>query len=151
MLLRLVRAGRIAAWVRRWHHLDRAPCELDPLLATQQLQQDEHSLVRTQGSEQTNLILQRALQDPHARTGFGAAASVGQSARFGRGSHKKRCGRLVCTADCKFYATDAYSDRAHRRSSYGLAAPLTPSPPKEKTAAGQDQTRQSCTGDGAGD
>src|SRR5262249_16225279 len=53
----------------RINRLDRAPCQLDTLLTTQQLQQDEHPLVRTQGSEQADLILQRALQNlhPHAR------------------------------------------------------------------------------------
>jgi hypothetical protein len=53
----------------RSNRLDRVPCKLDTLLPAQQLQQNEHSLVRTQGSEQPNLILQRALQNlhPHAR------------------------------------------------------------------------------------
>jgi hypothetical protein len=51
------------------NRLDRAPCEVDPLLPAEQLQQYEHSFVRTQGSEQSNVILQRALQNlhPHAR------------------------------------------------------------------------------------
>src|SRR5215471_20158643 len=40
-----------AAAKRKWpadysNRLDRVPCKLDPLLATQQLQQDEHPLVR---------------------------------------------------------------------------------------------------------
>ena len=50
------------------NRLDRIPRQFDPLLAAEQLQQYEHSLVRTQGSEQSNLILQRALQNlhPHA-------------------------------------------------------------------------------------
>ena len=29
------------------NHLDRIPCKLDPLLATQQLQQNEHAFMRT--------------------------------------------------------------------------------------------------------
>jgi hypothetical protein len=33
-----------------------------PVAPAKQLQQDEHPLVRTQGGEQSNLIVQRALQ-----------------------------------------------------------------------------------------
>ena len=40
--------------------VDRAPGELDPLLPTQQLQQYQHPLVRTQGREHANLFAQRA-------------------------------------------------------------------------------------------
>jgi hypothetical protein len=40
--------------------LDRIPCELDPLLPTEQIQQDEDPLCEHKSAEQTNLILQRA-------------------------------------------------------------------------------------------
>src|SRR5262249_14246894 len=51
------------------NRLDRTPCELDPLLATQQLQQAEQAFVRTQGSEHSDLLAQRAADDPHAHAG----------------------------------------------------------------------------------
>ena len=57
--------GAAAAWPpapQLLNRLDRIPCELDPLLPAQQLQQDKHPLMRTQGSEQSNLILQRAAE-----------------------------------------------------------------------------------------
>jgi hypothetical protein len=57
------------------HRLDRAPCELDRSLATEQLQQDEHPLVGAQSAEQTNLIVQRALQHLHPHTGREPAQS----------------------------------------------------------------------------
>jgi hypothetical protein len=41
---------------RHSNRLDRAPRKLDPLLAAQQLQQYQHALVRTQGSEQPDLL-----------------------------------------------------------------------------------------------
>jgi hypothetical protein len=50
------------------NRLDRIPRQLDPLLATQQLQQDKHAFVRTQSREQPNLIVQRALQNLHPHT-----------------------------------------------------------------------------------
>ena len=50
--------------------LDRSLCELDTLLSAKQIQQNKHAFVRTQSTEQTNMILQRALQNPHARTRF---------------------------------------------------------------------------------
>jgi len=69
--------GGTAAWplapqlkARYSNRLDHIPRELDTLLPAEQLQQNEHPFMRTQGSEQTNVILQRALQDPHARTRF---------------------------------------------------------------------------------
>src|SRR5262249_24275338 len=51
------------------HHLDRAPCKLDRSLPTEQLKQDEHPLVRTQGTKQANLLAQRAT-NPHPHTRF---------------------------------------------------------------------------------
>src|SRR5262249_26801100 len=47
----------VAALPVSLHHLDRVPPELDRSLPTEQLQQDEHPFVRTQGAEQTNLIV----------------------------------------------------------------------------------------------
>src|SRR5262249_48258457 len=49
------------------NRLDRAPCELDPLLPTEQIQQNKHPLVRLQKREYSNLLAQRAADHPHAR------------------------------------------------------------------------------------
>ena len=47
--------------------LDRAPCELDPLLPAEQLQQHKHAFVRAQGAEQTNLIAEQTADHSHPR------------------------------------------------------------------------------------
>src|SRR5262245_11158877 len=52
----------------RINRLDRIPRELDPLLATQQLQQDEHPFVRTQRGKHSDLFAQRAADHPHPHT-----------------------------------------------------------------------------------
>jgi hypothetical protein len=46
-----------------------------PVAPAKQLQQDEHPLVRTQGGEQSNLIVQRALQN-FTRMGVAAVAGL---------------------------------------------------------------------------
>ena len=79
---RSFRTARPHGFGPRSHRLDRVPRKLNPALGTEQLQQDEHPLVRTQGSEQSNLILQRALQNPHAKAR--AAASAARQTRHVR-------------------------------------------------------------------
>jgi len=51
--------------------LDRAPCELDPLLPAEQLQQHKHAFVRAQGAEQTNLLTTRTRVPGTSPRGFG--------------------------------------------------------------------------------
>src|SRR5215831_15443621 len=67
-------------------HLDRAPCELDPLLPAEQMQQHHHALVWTQNGEQSNLLAQRAGDHPHPRTRREAARlrQLDQSVTFAR-------------------------------------------------------------------
>ena len=55
--------------------LDRAPRELDRSLPTEQLQQDEHPLMGTQGAKQTNLIAQRTADHLHPHAGREPARS----------------------------------------------------------------------------
>jgi hypothetical protein len=45
--------------------LDRVPRQLDTLLSAEQLQQYEHPLMRTQSTEQSDLVAQRPADDSH--------------------------------------------------------------------------------------
>jgi hypothetical protein len=54
--------------------LDPAPRETRPV-ATEQLQQDEHPLMGTQGAKQTNLIAQRTADHLHPHAGREPARS----------------------------------------------------------------------------